>query len=180
LGSEEDLALWAHRSLPLKNTLTQEDSRAVEAAYLAKLTSCVEQQPAGIDPPHSAEQQESKQDHDEPLPVLDTQVTPLTKPVGKRSKAHLAFVASQPCLICKSSPCDPHHLKIAQPRRLGRKVSDEFTVPLCRKHHQELHRHGSEETWWTNMQLAPIPIAKVLWETSPVQGISKSAALRNL
>ena len=179
-GSDEDLALWAHRSLPLKNTLTQEDSWTVEAAYLAKLTSCAEQQPAGIDPPHSAEEQDSKSDHNEPLPVLDTQVTPLTKPVGKRSKARLAFVASQPCLICKSSPCDPHHLKIAQPRRLGRKVSDEFTVPLCRKHHQELHRHGNEANWWTSMQLAPIPIAEELWETSPVQGVSKSAALRNL
>jgi hypothetical protein len=52
------------------------------------------------------------------------------EPPRKRSKAHLSFVREQPCVICKRSPCDPHHLKFAQPRALGRKVSDEFTVPL--------------------------------------------------
>jgi len=70
------------------------------------------------------------------------------------------------------SPCDAHHLKLAQPRSLGRKVSDEFTVPLCRKHHRELHRHGNEATWWVNMQVAPIPIANELWERSPVSAAS--------
>ena len=30
-----------------------------------------------------------------------------------------------------------------------RKVSDEFTVPLCRGHHRELHRCGDEAAWWT-------------------------------
>jgi hypothetical protein len=38
----------------------------------------------------------------------------------KRSKAHLTFVASQPCLICKSTPCDAHYLKIARQRSLAR------------------------------------------------------------
>src|SRR6185312_5942831 len=28
------------------------------------------------------------------------------------------------------APSDPHHLRFAQPRTLGRKVSDGFTVPL--------------------------------------------------
>jgi hypothetical protein len=55
---------------------------------------------------------------------------------------------------------------------LGRKVSDEFTVPLCRKHHRELHRHGNEATWWANMQVAPIPIANELWDISPVNAAS--------
>ena len=61
------------------------------------------------------------------------------EPPRKRSKVHLHFVQRQPCLVCKQVPSDPHHLKFAQPRALGRKVSDEFTVPLCRTHHQELH-----------------------------------------
>jgi hypothetical protein len=58
-------------------------------------------------------------------------VLPLTKPSRRRNKAHLAFVASQLCLVCQSSPCDAHHLKFAQPQALGRKVSDEFTVPFA-------------------------------------------------
>ena len=57
-----------------------------------------------------------------------------------RDRAHLAFVASQPCLICGRCPAQAHHLRFAQPRALGMKVSDEFTVPLCNTHHDQLHR----------------------------------------
>ena len=69
-----------------------------------------------------------------------------TKHARKRSKTHLALVASQPCIICGATPCDAHHVKIARPHSLGRKVSDVFTVPLGRPHHQELHRYGNERT----------------------------------
>ena len=61
-----------------------------------------------------------------------------------RDKTHLRFVAKQPCLVCGRQPCDAHHLRFAQSRGLGLKVSDEFTVPLCRAHHRELHRTGRE------------------------------------
>ena len=53
----------------------------------------------------------------------------------------------QPCLICGRRPSDAHQLRFAQSRALGRKVSDEFTVPLCRGHHQ-VHRSGDEAIWW--------------------------------
>jgi hypothetical protein len=89
-------------------------------------------------------------------------VSPLRKPVRRRNKAHLAFVAARPCLVCQRSPCDAHHLKFAQPRTLGRQVSDEFTVPLCREHHRDLHRHGNEIVWWANVQIAPIEAASEL------------------
>ena len=42
--------------------------------------------------------------------------------------------------VCGRQPCDAHHLRFAQNRAMGRKVSDEFTVPLCRGHHREVHR----------------------------------------
>jgi hypothetical protein len=90
----------------------------------------------------------------------------LRKPVRRRNKVHLAFVAAQPCLVCRRSPCDAHHLKFAQPRTLGRKVSDEFTVPLCREHHRDLHRHGNEVAWWANLQIAPIEAAKQFWQAT--------------
>jgi hypothetical protein len=164
IANEDAMALWAHRSLPLKNTLTAEDAQAIDAAYLAKLLDYSEQQPAMAESP-STKEQGSKQGEAPPA----APVTPLTRTVRKRSKAHLAFVASQPCLICKECPCDAHHLKIAQPRSLGRKVSDEFTVPLCRKHHQELHRHSNEAAWWANMNILPLEIAKSLYEAGPLQ-----------
>jgi hypothetical protein len=72
-------------------------------------------------------------------------------------------------MICKQSPSDAHHLKFAQPRALGRKVSDQYTVPLCRSHHQALHRHGNERAWWANLKISPLPIADELWASSPVQ-----------
>jgi hypothetical protein len=80
-----------------------------------------------------------------------------------RDKRHLRFVASQPCLLCQSSPSDPHHLRFAQPRGLGMKVSDEFTVPLCRTHHRQLHQSGNEKAWWHDMGIDPMEIAKTLW-----------------
>jgi hypothetical protein len=32
-------------------------------------------------------------------------------------------------------------------RALGRKVSDEYTAPVCRTHHRELHRYGVAAVW---------------------------------
>ena len=154
LKDTDDLALWAHRRLPAKNTLTADDALAVEAAYQEGLV--VSDQPpqdaAALDQPTSK------------------QASPQFKTGRKRNKAHLEFVATQVCLVCQRSPCDAHHLKFAQPRSLGRKVGDEFTVPLCREHHRELHRRGNEMTWWANLQITPIEIARQLWQTSPVHG----------
>jgi hypothetical protein len=93
-------------------------------------------------------------------------VSPIRKEVRRRNKAHLAFVGAQPCLVCQRSPCDAHHLKFAQPRSLGRKVSDEFTVPLCRDHHRDLHHFGNEIAWWANLQIAPTEVARDLWQTT--------------
>jgi hypothetical protein len=75
-------------------------------------------------------------------------------------------VASQPCLICGRQPSDPHHLRFAQPRALGLKVSDEFTVPLCRGHHRQLHQAGDEVAWWGKSQINALEMAQHLWEQS--------------
>jgi hypothetical protein len=58
---------------------------------------------------------------------------------------------------------------------LGRKVSDEFTVPLCRSHHQALHRHANERAWWADMHISPLLIANRLWAASPVHGANAGA-----
>ena len=80
-----------------------------------------------------------------------------------RDKAHLRFVASQPCLLCGRSPSDPHHLRFAQPRAMGRKTSDEFVVPLCRAHHRQNHGVGDEISWWKRSGIDPLPVANKLW-----------------
>jgi len=99
---------------------------------------------------------------------IDKSQLALAEPKRLRDKAHLKFVASQPCLICGRQPCDPHHLRFAQPRAIGLKVSDEFTVPLCRGHHRQLHQAGNEEAWWAEHNINALTVAKDLWgQTRP-------------
>jgi hypothetical protein len=94
---------------------------------------------------------------------IDKSVLTISEPRRLRDKAHLKFVGSQPCLICARSPADAHHLKFTQPRAMGRKVSDEFTVPLCRTHHRDIHRFGDEVAWWERRAIDPVATARILW-----------------
>ena len=66
-------------------------------------------------------------------------------------------------------------LPIVQHRALGRKVSDEFIVPLCRGHHREVHRSGDEASWWSKGRIDPIGAARKLWtETHPLRLVGQS------
>jgi hypothetical protein len=94
---------------------------------------------------------------------IDKSSLPFGEPRRYRNKEHLRFVARQSCLICARTPSDPHHIPFAQPRALGRKVSDEYTVPLCRGHHREVHRSGDEAAWWTKAGIEPLKVARKLW-----------------
>ncbi|WP_050424654.1 ERF family protein [Bradyrhizobium tropiciagri] len=177
----DDLLVWAKASLPLKNTLLEPDAKLVEAAYLVRLqeagratmveqAAALEQDPSL--PPEPLPEGPSGTESAlrvAPLPAAPEAALAHPKELPrKRSKGHLLFVREQPCLVCQQSPCDAHHLKFAQPRALSRKVSDEYTVPLCRAHHHELHRHGNERAWWANLQIEPSRVALDLWTASPV------------
>ena len=94
----------------------------------------------------------------------------LGKTVRLRDKDHRQFVLRQACLVCGRVPSDPHHLTFTQPRALGRRVSDEFIVPVCRVHHRELHRSGNEVAWWRKLNIDPIPIALRLWQQTRTDG----------
>jgi hypothetical protein len=112
--------------------------------------------------------------HANQSPQVGREVERAVKPVDKvtltipeprriRDREHVKYVASQPCMVCGRMPCDAHHLRFAQPRALGRKVSDEFTVPLCRGHHSEVHRSGNEAAWWQKAGIDPTLMARALW-----------------
>ncbi|MFN4140969.1 Rad52/Rad22 family DNA repair protein [Aestuariivirga sp.] len=94
---------------------------------------------------------------------IDKAELTLSEPRRIRDLGHLAFVASKPCLICGRNRAHAHHLKFAQPTALGRKVSDEFTVPLCSNHHRELHQHGDERAWWAAHGIDALKVAEELW-----------------
>ena len=80
-------------------------------------------------------------------PKIDKSVLTYGEPRRIRSKEHLRFVASQPCLICGRSPSHAHHVRYAQSKGLSLKVSDEFAVPLCATHHHSIHTTGKEREW---------------------------------
>jgi hypothetical protein len=117
---------------------------------------------------------------DQSRPKIDKSVLTIGEPKRLRSKEHLRFVAQQPCLICGRTPSQAHHVRYAQPRGLGIKVSDEFTVPLCAIHHSENHAAGDERRWWQERKLDPLAVAERLWRRSyplnpSIPGASPSA-----
>jgi hypothetical protein len=164
LQSSDEAADWANRSLPAKSTLILADAQRVEDGFRIKIAALGEAEPG--EPPQTAQS---------PNAATKTKESPPTGPrIGRgriaaktirlRDKDHRKFVASQPCLVCGRLPADAHHLRFAQPRALSRKVSDEFTVPVCRVHHRELHRHGDEAAWWQKTKINPLPTARRLWQ----------------
>jgi hypothetical protein len=94
---------------------------------------------------------------------IDKSMLAIATPRRYRNREHLRYVAQQACLICGRKQSDPHHLRYLQPRALGRKVSDEFAVPLCRSHHRAVHRAGDEKGWWKTAGIDPVKVARQLW-----------------
>jgi hypothetical protein len=173
LASADAAAAWARQNLSAKNTLTAEDARTVEEKFQGRLSVI-------RDGEHEREPPEAGLFQNPPLANLAPRtantaksarrstgnevVSTLGKTVRLRDKEHRKFVSRQGCLICGRTPCDAHHLAYTQPRALAKRVSDEFTVPVCRIHHRELHLQGDEVAWWNKFQIDPIPVALRLWQ----------------
>jgi hypothetical protein len=168
IKSDEEAANWAHRVLGAKNTLTTADAERVEQAFQARLARIVGGAGDGLSP----ESQLPREDRGKKrlrAAGIDKSVLLLPAPRRIRDRDHVRLVAKQPCLICGRRPADAHHLRFAQSRTLGRKVSDEFTVPLCRGHHREIHRCGDEAAWWKKVGVDPTVPARALWlESHPL------------
>jgi hypothetical protein len=127
-------------------------------------------QPSALPPASAPAQPETPPVNNAVLWHVDKSALPLSEPRRYRDRAHLEFVASQPCVLCRRQPSDPHHLRFMQPRAMGRRVSDEFAVPLCRTHHRAVHRHGDEADWWRAAGIDPAVIAQRLWQHTRLDG----------
>jgi ERF superfamily len=181
IHSSDDAAAWAHRNLAAKNTLTAADAQIVEERFQARLSTIGDS--LGASEPSSAVSVQSvipagrtdasagrKVSTEFGKTAHEGAVRTLGKTVRLRDKEHRKFVSWQSCLVCGRTPSDPHHLRFVQPCALGRRVSDEFTVPLCRVHHRELHRQGDEAAWWGKLSIDPVPVALKLWQHTRVNG----------
>jgi hypothetical protein len=153
-----------------KNTLTAADAEHVERGFLDRLMSCTTNAAADsiqkVEQPLHRPTQGKKRSRSG---AIDKSMLALPAPRRIRDRDHVKSVAKQPCLVCGRLPADAHHLRFAQSPALGRKVSDEFTVPLCRGHHREVHRCGDEAAWWKRTGIDPSAAARVLWlKTHPL------------
>jgi ERF superfamily len=168
LNSAEEAANWAHRVMGAKNSLTAADAERVERCFQDRLMSLTTDATGSI---HKVEQvlHRPNQGKKRSRSAIDKSVLALPAPRRIRDRGHVKSVAKQPCLVCGRRPADAHHLRFAQSPALGRKVSDEFTVPLCRGHHREVHRCGDEAAWWKRTGIDSSAAARVLWlKTHPL------------
>jgi ERF superfamily len=154
LKSSDEAARWAHRVISTKNTLTMEDAEHIEQAFQSKIATFATRTLEG--------RLTKRRKRCRPRAINKSV---LTVPAARRirDREHVKSVAKQACLICGRCPADAHHLRFAQPSALGRKTSDEFTVPLCRGHHREVHRCGDEAAWWNKTGVDPTVHARTLW-----------------
>jgi hypothetical protein len=174
LQSHEAATTWAQHALAAKNRLSAYDAKQLEDAFEKKLPEFTSSEAADVlDSGGSAAPGTSSQ---ATLPIeaagnaigIDKSVLTIAAPRRYRNRDHLRFVTQQSCLLCGRKPSDAHHIRFVQPRALGRKASDEFTVPLCRSHHRAVHRAGNEKAWWEQAGIDPVKISRKLWKQTRI------------
>jgi hypothetical protein len=183
IHNAEEAANWARKRMGAKNTLMAEDAKRVEIGFEQKMLELAAAETLTSTRPSTqpgTEQAEvASATRAEPVKTVEVKSarteridkSGLTIPTPRRlrNKDHLRHVAQQPCLVCGRKPSDPHHLRFAQPRALGRKASDEFAVPLCRIHHRLVHRVGNEAAWWKEAGIDPLSAAQKLWKRTRLE-----------
>ena len=181
ITSADLAAAWAREALSAKNSLTATDAKVVEDAFERRLSEI---------PSSDAAVESSGPEIADPQLIattasidagqargIDKSILTVAAPRRYRNREHLRYVAQQACLVCGRKPSDPHHLGFTQPRALGRKVSDEFAVPLCRGHHRAVHRSGDERAWWQQAGIDAVKVARRLWKATRGIGQRRSQRL---
>jgi hypothetical protein len=173
ITSADLAAAWAPEALTAKNSLTATDAKLVEDAFERRLSELPSSDAAAAGPEVIATTESTDAGQ---AKGIDKSILTVAAPRRYRNREHLRYVAQQACLLCGRKPSDPHHLGFTQPRALGRKVSDEFAVPLCRGHHRAVHRSRDERAWWQQAGIDPIKVARRLWKAT--RGIEQRRSQR--
>jgi hypothetical protein len=173
ITSADSATIWAQEALAAKNRLAAADAKLVEDAFEHRLSELAPSATAEaaddtapgthvdtVDLHETLAKENSDLDHPD---AIDKSTLVIATPRRYRNREHLRYVAQQACLICGRKQSNPHHLRYLQPRALGRKVSDEFAVPLCRSHHRAVHRAADEQAWWKAAGIDPVKVARQLW-----------------
>lgn len=97
-----------------------------------------------------------------------------------KSKEYLSYIHTLPCIICGATPVQAHHL-LRTPdeideeeacflipkkhgRGMGRKSGDEWAIPLCPRHHAELHANGDETRYLQQMGIDGVKAAEKIFK----------------
>ena len=120
ITTSEGAITWARHRLPAKNTLTADDARIIEDAFEAKMIALAADQEQATG--HGAPVTDKSDDRRSEA----TGIPPNPSRQGPDVPATDGTVVLKPHrLRDKRNPSDAHHLRFAQPRALGRKVSVE-------------------------------------------------------
>jgi hypothetical protein len=182
LTSADLAAAWARKALTAKNGLTATDAKLVEDGFERRLSEFPSSDDAAPSndlssvPQIAGPQETATTESTDPGQAkgIDKSILAVAAPRRYRNREHLRYVAQQACLLCGRKPSDAHHLGFTQPRALGRKVSDEFAVPLCRGHHRAVHRSRDERAWWRQAGVDPVKVARRLWKETRGMGPRRS------
>jgi hypothetical protein len=125
LGAADDVAPWAQRRLPAKNQLSATDAQRVEGAFAAKLAVIQAQSAKTSD----ALSEQSLAEQTSAATRINKSMLVFPEPRRVRDRDHIRHVIKQPCLVCGRRPSDPHHLRFAQSRALGRIIPSTSLFP---------------------------------------------------
>ncbi len=82
------------------------------------------------------------------------------------SRSYMDWVKTLPCVCCGAPADDPHH-----PYDVGfgggaTKVPDQWAIPLCRTHHDELHHNVEswEIQWGRQLHHALMTLTRAIYE----------------
>ncbi|HBA7001996.1 TPA: DUF968 domain-containing protein [Escherichia coli] len=107
-------------------------------------TSILKQRTKNIAPPSHTHQQQNPPQEKMVVSITVDPESPesfMKRPKRRRwvNEKYTRWVKTQPCACCGKPADDPHHLIGHGQGGMGTKAHDLFVLPLCRKHHDELH-----------------------------------------
>ena len=82
-----------------------------------------------------------------------------------RDNKRLAWLRTQPCVICGAINTEACHIRVGsinhskRPTGMSEKPSDRWCVSLCNEHHREQHATGDELKFWAKYGMDPFMTA---------------------